>query len=122
MSGASPGRRALLKLRFPASPLHVSGRAAMQLGEFYVRGSVTFDRRALCFGQLASDLARHPGHQHALRDLLPFDEECAGRDDRMTPYIRSVEHTRARADETVGLDGTPVKRGVVPDSDARTQR
>ena len=26
--------------------------AAMQLGEFYVRGRVAFDRRALCFGQL----------------------------------------------------------------------
>src|ERR1039457_5841774 len=104
MSGASPGRRALLKLRFPASPLHVS------------------DRRALCFGQLASDLARPPGHQPALRDLLPFDKYCAGRDDRMTPYMRSVEHDRAHADENLVLDGTSVKRGVVADSDVRTQR
>jgi hypothetical protein len=74
MSGASPGRRAMLKLQFLAAPLHVSGRAAMQLGEFYVRGSVTLDRRALCFGQLKPDLARHSGDQHSLRDLLPFDE------------------------------------------------
>ena len=57
----------------------------MQLGEFYIEGSVALDRRALRFGQLTPHLTRHPGHQHTLRDLLPFGEEGAGRDDRDVP-------------------------------------
>ena len=80
-SGRTSAAGAPPSLGSSASPLHVSGRAAMQLGEFYVRGSVTFDRCALCFGQLTPDLARHPGDQHSLRDLLSFDVNAGG-DDR----------------------------------------
>ena len=47
--------------------------AAMQLGEFYVRGGVALDRCVLFLRQVTPDLARHSGHQHPLWDLLPSE-------------------------------------------------
>ena len=75
----------------------------------------------------ASDNSRRtlpgtPATSTPLRNLLPFGEECAGRDDRMTPHVRSVEHDRAHPDEDLVLDGASVQRGVVADRDVRAQR
>ena len=70
--------RASPRLRFLVLELRISRfAAAMQPGQPDVRGGVALNRCALLFGHLTPDLARHPRHQHPLRDLLPLGEPAA---------------------------------------------